>query len=45
MYCLMLSKEMGSMKILIVSAGGTGGFIVLCIYGSGELLNQLGNGS
>lgn len=41
----MLSKEMGSMKIIIVSTGGTGGLIVLRVYGSGVLVNQLGHGS
>lgn len=42
---LMLTKEMGSMKIIIVSTGGTGGLMVLRVYGSGELVNRLGRGS
>lgn len=34
----MLSEEMGSMKIIIVSVGETGKLIVLCVYGSGNCL-------
>jgi len=41
----MLSKEMGSMKIISVSTGGTRGLVVLPVYGSAELGNQSGNGS
>lgn len=37
-YSIMLSEEMGSMKIITVSVGETGEHIVLCVYGSGSWL-------